>query len=103
MKTYTKILVTAENLEEIREAILALDQRREIQVGQTISTWPIFYRGGQRGQVTVWHDTDRAAVDQGGDSLWGDWIALAGKMWINGDNGHLLYPGPTLEAGGRDV
>ncbi len=71
---YKRVRVNEDNIEEIRDAIAATDQRNEIRVGQVISTWPIVYEPGQqRGQMTIWHDTDRGACCHGGDSLWGDW------------------------------
>lgn len=66
--TYSRETVTEDNVADIREAIVALDQRAEIAVGQIISTWPI--RGGC---ITVWHRTGRAACATGGNSVWGDW------------------------------
>jgi len=89
MKKLTKITVTSENLEDIREQIPALDQQQELKVGQVISTWPVYYEpGAQRGQLTVWHegrDECRAALCLGGDSAWGRWSEEEG--FIPDDDG----------------
>ena len=69
----TRIKVTAENFQEVHGMVLASDMAAEIAVGQEIETWPITYEGGQRGQMAVFHDTQRAAIFTGGLSVWGDW------------------------------
>ena len=68
-----KILVTEANYGRICESIAAADQKAEVKVGQTISTWPITYENGQRGQMTIFHDVKRGAVAFGGPSIWGYW------------------------------
>jgi hypothetical protein len=67
------MLITADNLELIRDSMAACDQAGEIYPG--CITWGIKYEGGQRGQMTIYPDTGRAAVAFGGDSIWGDWDA----------------------------
>jgi hypothetical protein len=69
----TRIKVTAENFQEVHGMVLASDMAAEIAVGQEIETWPITHEGCQRGQMTVFHDVNRAAVAFGGPSIWGDW------------------------------
>ena len=69
----TRIKVTTENIEEVREMVLASDMSAEVKVGSEVETWAIAYKGGQRGQMTVFHDTQRAALFNGGESVWGDW------------------------------
>ena len=66
----TRIKVTTENIEEVREMVLASDMAEEIAVGQEIETWSITYEGGQRGQMTVYHPAERAALFNGGESIW---------------------------------
>ena len=88
-EVFEKTLVTADNIDEIREAIPVLDQRAEIEVGRVISTWPIYYQpGNQRGQITVFHDTDRAAVCYGGYSEWGDWNDEEGIIILDDPNSY---------------
>lgn len=52
---------------------LPFDQSRELKRGETVSTYGFIYEGGQRGQLTVYHSSGRAAIFLGGDSDWGDW------------------------------
>lgn len=63
--------VTLANLDEVREIIAANDQREAVKVGQIISHWHVTYAGGQVGCVTVWDDTQTAALCLGGPSIWG--------------------------------
>lgn len=73
INNYEKELVTEENIEEIREEINC-DQADEIKVGDTISTYAIFYQpGNQRGQLTIVHNEGRAGIHFGADSDWGNW------------------------------
>jgi hypothetical protein len=67
-----KQIVTAENLETIRETINPGDQSREVEIGQTISSYRSNYKG-YNVFTTVWHDALRAGQAQGGDSVWGEW------------------------------
>ena len=69
----TRIKVTTENIEEVRDLVLASDMAEEIKIGQEIETWAITYENGQRGQMTVYHPAERAALFNGGESVWGDW------------------------------
>lgn len=69
----TRIKVTAENFQEVNKMVLASDMAAEVKIGQEIETWPITYEGGQRGQMTVYHPAERAAIFTGGLSVWGDW------------------------------
>lgn len=64
-------IVTAENIEAVRDDMTANDQKAEIEPG--CETWGIKYDGGQRGQITVWPHNRRAAICLGGDSIYGDW------------------------------
>jgi hypothetical protein len=70
---WREIRVNEDNINAIKDDIDALDQRGEIGIGQIVSTWPIRCANGDRGQITLWHETQRAAICFGGDSLWGDW------------------------------
>lgn len=80
IENYEKVLVTKENIEEIREEI-SCDQADAIEPGDIISTYAIFYQpGNQRGQLTIIHYTDNtnrldgiAGICFGADSDWGDW------------------------------
>jgi hypothetical protein len=78
-------LVTESNIEDIREMMAAGDQAEEIYPGCV--TWGIQYSGGQRGQMTVYPKTGRAAVCFGGDSIWGDWSESDAQM--TDDNGQV--------------
>ena len=62
--------VTAENIEDVRAAMAALDQAAELEPG--CATWGITYAGGQRGQMTIW-PSGRGAIAIGGTSDWGKW------------------------------
>lgn len=71
-------VVTAETLAEYRET-LPRDQAAEIEPGCV--TWAITYEpGAQRGQMTVWPATGRAAIYLGGASAWGEWDNKAGVL-----------------------
>lgn len=65
--------VTEENIEELREAIGALDQRAELQPGMTITYATFAYTGGQGGDILVVHNEGRAGIAFGGPSAWGDY------------------------------
>lgn len=80
-----KTLVTAENLETTREAINPGDQSREVEVGQTISSYRSMYKG-YNVFTTIWHDAGRAGQAQGGDSIWGDWSEI--KRTLTDDQGY---------------
>ena len=86
-------LVTATNIETIKEIMGACDQMAVISPG--CITWGILYSGGQRGQMTVYPETGRAAVCFGGDSIWGDWDEHARQ--ITDDNGQ------TWDTDGEEV
>jgi hypothetical protein len=76
----TRYTVTAENIDDVRETVTALDQRRELEVG--CETWAIFYEGRQRGQMTIW-PSGRGAIMNGGDSRYGDWDANARTLILD--------------------
>lgn len=97
MKCYKEVLITADNITEIKESIPASDQRDEVQIGTVISTWPIFYSpGNQRGQITVYHDHNRAAIWCGGDSAWGDWLESSEIIAL--DDGHTY-----IDSTGKEI
>ncbi|MGB7210875.1 MAG: hypothetical protein WBD27_19630, partial [Pyrinomonadaceae bacterium] len=97
-------IVTADNIDDAREEVTALDQRRELAVG--CETWSIAYLpGSQGGWITVWPDKGRAAVCHGGDSVWGKWDANArtihtdeedeyGNRIVYDDNGETVTADP---------
>lgn len=60
------------DLESAQFTITAEDQLAELELGQTVSVFDFSYNG-RNGQLTVWHDTGRAAIDLGEGSLWGFW------------------------------
>lgn len=68
-----RVVITSANIDRICNDIAAADQEAEVKIGREISTWPITYGNGQRGQMTVFHDVNRAAVAFGGPSIWGYW------------------------------
>jgi hypothetical protein len=82
----TRVVATADNLDEVRDACAALDQRAELKPG--CETWGTVYAGGQRGQVTVWPEEGRAAVCWGADSQWGDWDDAARTLRL--DSGEIV-------------
>ena len=57
------IKVTADNLDEAKDACGAIDQRQELEIGD--ETWGIMYEGNQRGQMSRYNESGRGAV-----SLW---------------------------------
>jgi len=63
-------VVTAENMDEMKEKLPFLDMRAELRPGCFF--WDV-YEGGQRGWIAVWPDTGRAAVCWGGNAAWGNW------------------------------
>ena len=76
-------IVTAENIDEVREDMAACDQANELEPG--CETWGIIYEpGGQRGQMTIWPEDQRGAVCHGADSAWGDWYS--NKMMLQLDD-----------------
>lgn len=83
MRNYEKVLVTEDNIDEIKWEICC-DQADEVEVGMTISTYAIFYEPGhQRGQMTIFHDTGRGAINFGADSDWGDWDDERGILTLD--------------------
>lgn len=94
MTIINQITVTAENLVDARDACSALDQRVELKPG--CETWGIIYEGGQRGQMTVWPEEGRAAVEWGADSQWGDWIELSRTLRL--DSGEIVTEGGEVLA-----
>ncbi len=88
------VKLTSENLAEIMQAIVANDQVDQLSIGQTVSTYAFTSDGGQRGQLTVWHDQQRGAVALGGDSDWGDWDHDANALRVTGPGDtHVWYVG----------
>lgn len=68
------VLVTAENVDDLRQGTSAVDQRDSIKVGETVSLYAFRYQpGGQRGDALVMHDSGLAGICFGADSEWGDW------------------------------
>jgi hypothetical protein len=63
--------ITVDNMQDIKGMMAACDQATEVYPGCV--TWGIIYDGGQRGQMTIYPKTGRAALCLGGDSIWGDW------------------------------
>ena len=60
------------DLESVQFTMTAQDQLPELQLGQVVSVFDFDYHG-RSGQLTVWHDRGRAAIDLGEGSRWGDW------------------------------
>ena len=85
MIVISKQVVSAETLETIREAINPGDQSREVEIGQTISSYRSMYKG-YNVFTTIWHDALRAGQAQGGDSIWGDWSEI--KETLTDDQGY---------------
>jgi hypothetical protein len=71
--THLKVRATDANLAEIRAAIGAPDQRAEVVPGQTISHFRLTHEGGKPGDLTIYHDSQRAAICFDGYSDWGEW------------------------------
>jgi len=74
-----RITVTEENLADVRGCV-PRDQSDEIEIG--CETWGIIYGGSCRGQITVWPEQARAAIEFGGDSEWGDWNAQEKLIYV---------------------
>ncbi|MBZ9712165.1 hypothetical protein [Deinococcus multiflagellatus] len=83
----TKIEVTAQNIEDVRDQIKGNDLRDSVAVGQTVEI--LRHTPNQSGCTVIFND-DRAGIFQGGDSLWGD---LDSDRNVRLDTGELL----TLE------
>ena len=60
------------DLESVQFTMTADDQLTELKIGQVVSVFDFYYEG-HSGQLTVWHETNRAAIDLGEGSRWGDW------------------------------
>jgi hypothetical protein len=96
--------ITTATLDDARERCVALDQRAHLTEGAR--TWPVFYDGGQRGQMTRL-PSGRGAVCFGADSLWGWWGEDAlhidekealrvdpnddGTSWAYREDGEVVY------------
>ena len=66
------ILVTDDNIEDVREIMCAADQADEIYPG-CVTQGILYEPGQQRGQLTVYSNNMRAAICIGGYSVWGEW------------------------------
>ncbi len=62
--------VTEENLHEVKVS-LPEDQAQMLHPG--CETWPVFPFKGTAGHITVWPQSERAAVCWGDGSFWGKW------------------------------
>jgi hypothetical protein len=60
-----KTLVTEENINEVMES-MAIDQKNEVYPGCEVVRF-------ESGSITIYPKTDRAAIEFGGDSDWGDY------------------------------
>jgi len=67
-----RLIANQGDLESVQFTMTAEDQLPELQLGQVVSVFDFSYEG-RNAQVTVWHDTGRAAIDLGKGSRWGDW------------------------------
>jgi hypothetical protein len=67
-----RLIADQGDLESVQFTMTALDQLPELKLGQVISVFDFSY-AGRNAQLTVWHDTGRAAIDLGEGSRWGDW------------------------------
>jgi hypothetical protein len=86
-------VVTAANIDAVRETMLGSDQAERLEIG--CETWPIYYRDGQRGQMTIWPAAGRGAVHWGGPSAWGEWDAATRLL--------TLHSGETVDSAGQIV
>jgi len=64
-------IVTHDNLDQIKDQMMALDQIEEVKPGCLVYQFEI--EGGQAGQITAWPKAGRAGICFGGDSEWGEW------------------------------
>lgn len=69
---HRRTIATQSDLESVEFTMSAQDQLPELQIGQVVSVFDFAYEG-RNGQITVWHDRGRAALDLGEGSRWGDW------------------------------
>ena len=60
------------DLESVQFTMTSDDQLTELRIGQEVSVFD-FAHDGRSGQLTVWHDSGRAAIDLGEGTLWGVW------------------------------
>lgn len=86
METIETTMVTAENLETLRETWPAVDQREEIGVGDVL--WKIL--GSQTHCGLLSPSTARAGVCRGGDTQWGDAEGELPDLRITLDEGGVL-------------
>lgn len=83
-----KVLVTKENIEEIREKVGFVDLREDVKVGRTVSVNRFTHEGGQSGALLVIHERkdgmlNRAGICFGGNSEWGDWRETNQTVWLD--------------------
>jgi len=93
MTTTERIMITADNIDQVRESCTAQDQAKELAVGD--ETWGITYEGGQRGQMSRFAESGRGAVCFGGDSVWGDWN---GDVLVGDDGERYSESGELINA-----
>ena len=97
----THFNVTAENINDVRPMVDAIDQRLELAPG--CETWGI-----AGGWMTAWPHEGRAAVMHGGDSVWGDWDPNSrtlitdepdedGRFIVYDENGDVVPAAPDCD------
>lgn len=74
--------VTQETIAAIRELIGVTDQAAEASIGEVVSVWRFSHSAGT-GTLTAYHEAGRAAIEFGGDSLWGDWDEASQTVTID--------------------
>jgi hypothetical protein len=83
---HRRAIATQGDLESVQFTLTAEDQLPELQIGQVVSVYDFAYEG-RNGQLTVWHDRGRAALDLGEGSYWGDWDEASGTVLLDEQNG----------------
>jgi hypothetical protein len=60
------------DLESVQFTLTSDELLPEVQIGQVVSVFD-FSHEGRSGQLTIWHDSGRAAIDLGEGIMWGFW------------------------------
>lgn len=68
-----RVLITEENIDDMRQRIMPCDQRAEVAIGRTLTHYRHADLNSPATHVTIVHTTGRAGWCTGGDSSWGEW------------------------------
>jgi hypothetical protein len=81
-----RLIADQGDLESVQFTMTAMDQLPELKLGQVVSVFD-FSHEGRNAQLTVWHDSGRAAMDLGEGSRWGDWDETTETIVLDDSSG----------------